>query len=334
VACDVWWLGTASDAWADPGNWVDANGSTRTPGPNDDVCITTGRNLPVVHSGGSSAAASIFAAGTEVLHVTGGTLDVGAVDLRGGVSLLGGTLSGGSVSIDALTWTAGTLTAASGSTRALTVSGDDPKHLSGDLMVMGVSDVSGAGLEFHDGAEIINLGWLTLSGGADLTAPTGAALLTNHGELVVTGTVGQTSTVTDLDNAGGRVTVSTARLEVQGSLANLDDGALDGEWAVTGTLAMPGAVSTLAGQLTLQGDGRLQTGADDALGRLTTVTGALTLVSNAAVSTQEPLTLGGRWTSGRAPCWSALPSPSPAARRGWVPRASCARLPRRLPAAC
>src|SRR6266478_1116108 len=94
-------LAPAQVAWAVDANgfWdVSSNWSTgAVPGQNDDVVIDRATPITVTHRTGSDTVHT--ATGRDHLTVTSSTLTVtGSVDVTGGVTLLGGTLSRGHLS--------------------------------------------------------------------------------------------------------------------------------------------------------------------------------------------------------------------------------------------
>jgi RHS repeat-associated protein len=89
----VAWAVDASGFWDVASNWLDDQGVSRVPAPNDDAVIDRATPITVTHRTGSDTVHSIT--GRDQLAVTNlSTLTVtGTVDVTGGVSLLGGTLS-------------------------------------------------------------------------------------------------------------------------------------------------------------------------------------------------------------------------------------------------
>jgi hypothetical protein len=94
----VAWAVDADGFWDVASNWLDDQGVSRVPGPNNDVVIDRATPVTVTHRTGSDTVHSIT--GRDALAVSSfSTLTItGAVDVKGGVTLLGGTLSQGHLS--------------------------------------------------------------------------------------------------------------------------------------------------------------------------------------------------------------------------------------------
>jgi putative cell wall-binding protein/fibronectin type 3 domain-containing protein len=325
VTCDVRWSGATSDAWSEDENWLQSNNEAGAPGPGQRVCIGLQRNLPVTSTGTAEVASvrGTRTGGGALLHVTGGTLDVGAADLQGDLLVSGASTIVRGSAIDltgALQWTGGTVAAEELRVGAgLQVSGTTPKTLDAFAVdVFGTSAVSGTGFDLPGGV-LTNWGTLGVSGGADMTGD--SSVLVNQGTLAVTGTSADVSVIARYRaETHASTTVSTAALDLPRGLTNLSEVDLrnaqgtpgiltGGTWtlATGGRILLPAPVHELDATLAISGaTSGVRLGADSALAALRRIGGSLQLSNGAVVTTTEALqTTGSLTLSGSASRLSA-----------------------------
>jgi hypothetical protein len=230
------------------------------------------------------------------LRVDSGTFEVDAPFTSRSVTLTGGALllNDDTWSAEVFSWAGGDVT--SGSNKTFSVGALD-------LAGGGARTLGGANLSVAGGTTALASGTLAM-GGQTLTLGTGAHLvlgiatiqqggaIVNHG--IIETPPGFTATIQPaVDTADGEIDVgSSATLFLQGGTPQLSGGALTaGKWVLAGTLKLPGAVTTLSGNVQFAGtQAHLvdAAGANDALTNATALAQGSTLTLAAGVTLAPP----------------------------------------------